>query len=58
MVTYSMFFKDFKVFIWMGPTTMVTLQKINNNQIDDLIVLSWLSWLLNSVSFNSLIVLV
>ena len=40
MVTYSLLFKDFNVLIWVGPTTMVTLQKINNNQIGDLIVLS------------------
>ena len=31
MVTYSVLFKDFNFFIWMGPITMVTLQKINKN---------------------------
>ena len=40
MVTYSVIFEDFNIFIWMGLITMVTLQKINNNQIGDLIVLS------------------
>ena len=40
-----------KVLIWMVPTTMVTLQKLNNNQIGNLMSLC-------SVSSISLIVLV
>ena len=40
MVIYSVIFKYFNVFIWMGFIIIVTLHIINKNQICDLTMLS------------------